>query len=58
MSETSSLLSRVANSVYWMGRYIERAAECGALYRREPQHDAGPAIGVSRPVAADGGHHR
>ncbi len=25
MSQTSSLLSRVANSVYWMGRYIERA---------------------------------
>ena len=37
------LLSRVADAVYWMGRYIERAENVARFVGRQPESDAGPA---------------
>ena len=58
MPHTSPLLSRVADSVYWMGRYIERAENVARfidvnhnLMLDLPQDYAGP-------VAAHRRHHR
>ena len=55
----STMLSRVADSLYWMSRYLERAEHTAAAHRREPEPDA-RRIGLQRrsPLAARAGRAR
>jgi hypothetical protein len=55
-AESVAVLSRVADSIYWMSRYIERADNVAALRRRDAQPDPGHAGRLGPAVAAAGRH--
>ena len=57
-AESLPLLSRVADSVYWMARYIERAENVARFIGVNLQPAARPAAGAGAPVAAADRHDR
>ena len=58
MPHTKPLLSRVADAVYWMGRYIERAENVARFLDVNHNLMLDLPAGLRRPVAAHRGHHR
>ena len=52
------MLSRVADSIYWMSRYVERAENVARFIDVNLQPGAGPGAGDGQPVGAAGLHHR
>ena len=58
MPHTKPLLSRVADAVYWLGRYIERAENVARFLDVNHNLMLDLPAGLRRPVAAHRGHHR
>ncbi len=51
------MLSRVANSIYWMARYVERAENLARFNRCHAQLDLGTSEWIGGPVGTTGQHH-
>ena len=58
MPQTKPLLSRVAEAVYWLGRYIERAENVARFLDVNHNLMLDLPAGLRRPVAAHRRYHR
>ena len=52
------MLARVADNLYWLARYLERAENTGAPGQRQRQPDARSAARLRAGLAAADRHHR